>query len=318
MIRSVSSPAENPFVAEVLGERSARPCESRICRGTCGILDDAYRASHLAAPLWIGDQVIGALCVGSRHKGQFSEDSSVLLTRLANAAAVALGNARLYAQAERAAALEERQRIAGQMHDGLAQMVNYLGLVVDQAGDQLEQGQVDAVQATLARVRSGLDGASKEVRRSIASLQDELPPSKDLQQLLSDLVQEVVQGEQGQVEWVTELDGSLSLGHEDTQQVLGVAQEALQNARRYSGASRVYLRLATDGQQAALTVEDNGRGFDPAASPEDGRRHFGLAILHARAARLEGTLEVRSAPGAGACLTLTWPIRRAPAPARTV
>ncbi len=91
-----------------------------------------YRTSHIAAPLKIEQQVIGALCVGSKSQNEFSEEATNALTKLANVAAVALQNARLYNQAERLATSEERQRIAAEMHDGLAQTLSYTKLIVNQ------------------------------------------------------------------------------------------------------------------------------------------------------------------------------------------
>ncbi|HJW89036.1 MAG TPA: type IV pili methyl-accepting chemotaxis transducer N-terminal domain-containing protein [Anaerolineales bacterium] len=313
-LRQVVAPAGNPFVHSVLSDTSARSWDAGGCPQACGIIAAEQRASHLAAPLWAGDRVIGALCVASRQPGAFSAEAPALLTRLANVAAIALENAGMYSRAERMAALEERQRIAAAMHDGLAQMIDSLGLLVDQAGEQIENGAARQAGQTLARARDRVAQASTDVRSSIASLQDNPPPPKNLQTQLSDLLEEFSRTEDGRVDWQVDLEGSLYLTEDDAQQVLGIAREALTNARRYAGANRISLGLGYADHEASLTVEDDGCGFDTSAASDDGRQHFGLKILQARAAHLQGKIEVCSKPGDGTRLHLVWPIRQASLP----
>ena len=119
---------------------SAMICGVSSCQGGCRMLSDEYRVSHLAAPLRIGDRVIGALCVGSPAQNHFAAESADMLTKLANVAVIALENARLFAQAERVATLEERRRVAAEMHDGLGQTLSYLGLMTDQVVEFLSDG----------------------------------------------------------------------------------------------------------------------------------------------------------------------------------
>jgi nitrate/nitrite-specific signal transduction histidine kinase len=128
--------ADNQFADAVLAGESIMICGVDSCRGGCRMLSDEFRVSHLAAPLRIGDRVIGALCVGSPAQNQFVAESANMLTKLANVAAIALENARLFAQAGRVATLEERHRVAAEMHDGLGQTLSYLGLMTDQVGRQ--------------------------------------------------------------------------------------------------------------------------------------------------------------------------------------
>ena len=94
----------------------------------CPLLRPEFRRSHLAVSLRAGDRVHGVLCAGHRDEGRFGEEEARLLALLANAGATALENARLYEQAEQAAALAERERIVAEIHDGLAQTLSYMGL----------------------------------------------------------------------------------------------------------------------------------------------------------------------------------------------
>lgn len=93
--------ASGGLVGEVLTSTQAMRCGVGDCENGCRMLAQGYRLSHLAAPLRMGERVIGALCVGSAAQGQFTEEAGGMLTKLANVAAIALENARLYAQAER-------------------------------------------------------------------------------------------------------------------------------------------------------------------------------------------------------------------------
>jgi len=313
-VKCLSSPVNNPFVKIVIQQPSGISCSASGCAGTCGIMDERYRASHLASPLVVGERVIGALCVGDRRKAAFSADAPALLARLASAAAVAIENARLYEQAEHLAALEERQRIAASMHDGLAQSLDALGLLLEQASDRLENGACDQAGEILNSARRDLRQASGEVRRTIASLQEEPLQPRSLQEQLRELIQQQVMEAGPAIDWQVEMEGALFLPSEDACQILGIVQEALVNTRRHAGARKITLELEQREAQGWLNITDDGCGFDPAASPADGRPHFGLQILAARAAHLGGELTIDSAPGKGTRISLTWPLRKLPVP----
>lgn len=306
-VARTSTPLQNPFVHDVL--EPACPGCRLACQGTCGIMAEGYRASHLAAPLRLGERTIGALCVGHRAERAFDAEQARILDRMAGLAAVAIENARTYGQAERLAALEERQRIAAEMHDGLAQMVDSLGFLVDGVQDLLERGEAVEAGKQLTGVRDSISLASREVRRTIASLSDEPGRPRSLQEQLAGLLRELAAAHPG-ARWNAELPGTLFLPADDAAQVLGIAQEALANAARHAAAQEVCLSLLLAGEQAVLAIADDGCGFDPQAASFDGRKHFGLKILQARAAHLGGSLQVQSAPGQGARVSLTWPVRR--------
>lgn len=308
-VKGYVSPVNSPTVQDTFSGGGAHNCTVHGCSGSCQIIADAYRTSHMAAPLMVGNRITGALCIGSREPDSFGEEAAMLLTRLSKVAAVALENAHLYTQAERAAALEERQRIAAEMHDGLAQTISYLGLIVDQASKKIEDRQMGRALEYLEQARQGLESASRDVRDSIASLQDNLPPSQSIQAHLRSLVEEFSEAKPGAIEWDIQLEGETFLSPDDTRLVLGVAREALLNARNHGRATKVFLRLQADGANSELVIADNGAGFIPDRPPADGKHHFGLNILRARAACLGGKVEIRSKPGLGTRILLNWPVR---------
>ncbi|MEJ2707561.1 MAG: histidine kinase [Anaerolineales bacterium] len=303
-----NTPIQNSKVDQILTGEQALRCDEQTCHGYCQIMSESYRASHVAAPLRIGRQIIGALCVGSSQPDELSDESINVLTKLSNVAAVAVENARLYRDAERVATLEERQRIAAEMHDGLAQTLSFLQMTVDQANYMLETGQKQQAVEKLGRVQQGLDQVTEDTRRAIASLQESGPIQKQLQEQLATLANEI-SGEGFAVEWECTVSAPLLLPHEQTENIVRVMREALLNAQHHSHAGRIHLCLQRKGSDLVISVADDGDGFDPdAPSTANGRHHFGLKIMRARAARVGGHVDIQSAPGMGTQVTLSLPV----------
>ncbi|GBD11800.1 Nitrate/nitrite sensor protein NarX [bacterium HR23] len=306
-LKTSQASTDSPLVTQVLGAKGAVVCDMAGCGGWCTVLEPTFQDSHLAAPLRIGDRVIGALCVGSSRRGVFSTHGVHLLTKLADSAAIALENARLYEQAERVAALEERQRLAAEIHDGLAQSLSYLGLKVDRATELIEAGDHARAVQELQHVRAVVGETSRTVRRSIADLQERRPGPRSLQERLAKVVDELKAAGAPLVELNVYGETPLQLPPEDAEQVVRVVQEALTNACRHAVAHRIQVRLSVGEEAATVVVEDDGCGFDP-NRPQEGEGHFGLSIMRARAARLRGQLTIDSAPWKGTRVVLRWPL----------
>jgi two-component system, NarL family, nitrate/nitrite sensor histidine kinase NarX len=309
-VRKLSAPADNPYIKTVLKPPCGDEYNSEVCSGTCGIMNHRFLTSHLAAPLIVENKVIGALCVGDKRKGILSQDAQPLLIRLASAAAVAIENARLYEQAERLATLEERQRIAGEMHDGLAQMLYALGFQLDRAVELMETGSMESALEIVERARLSLEDASTEVRQAIANLQEEPVNPKTIQDQLRELIQQQAQEGAREIDWQVNLGSSFILSPMDARQLIGIVQEALVNARRHSAANQIRVELCESNGEASLLIADDGRGFDLEDSGVDDRRHFGLKIMAARAAQLGGQIVMDSAPGKGTRISVVWPLRQ--------
>lgn len=311
-IAGAHSSAQNPPAVQVLAGDRALLCGIDECLNSCAIVASPYRLSQVAAPLRVGKRVIGELCVGSQRAGAFSAESASLLTKLANSAAIALENARLYERAERVAMLEERQRIAAEMHDGVAQTLSYVDLKAVEAEDLAEAGRNQEAASVLRRVREAIAQASHEARQAIASLQEGPPQRRPLQDQLAELANEAVNNGGSSVDLALALQPApLFLPPAQAEQVLRVIREALLNAWRHANAERIVIRLEQQDAEAVVSVEDDGQGFDPRAPLPEGGRHFGLSIMRARAARLGGRLAVHSAPSRGTRVSLTWRLSQA-------
>lgn len=308
-IANACLPVQDPPADQVLVAERALSCGASGCAGACTMLAAPFRESHLAARLQVGDRVIGALCVCSRRSGAFSADAASLLTELADSVAIALENARLYQQAERLAMLEERQRIAAEMHDGAAQTLGFLELRASEISALAAAGRADETARGLDGMREVMAQASREMRQAIATLQQPPGAPQALQEQLERLLRESEGlGEPGASTTSILLPPPLVLAPEASEQVLRVIREALLNAHRHAGAEQIAVRLEQRAGEACVTVEDDGRGFDPKTPWSDGASHFGLSIMRARAARLGGRLEVISAPEKGTRVCLRWPI----------
>ena len=261
----------------------------------------------LCLPLLGRDKPLGLLfLVDQQEPRQWRPNEVAWAESFANSAAIALEKALLYEQAELLATLEERQRIAAEMHDGLAQTLSYLSLRAYHASELLEEGQIQKVSEQHAAIQDTIDLASSQVRKSIASLQERPQPRKPLQTWLDEVLGEYAKNGGPPVEMVSTIPDPLFLLSAQTEQVLRIVQEALLNAGRHAQAQRVTVYLKKLAGEVTIIVKDDGRGFDPKVPPQDGRSHFGLSIMRARAARMDGRLRIDSAAGQGTQMSLTW------------
>jgi len=242
----------------------------------------------------------------TRATRQWRTEEIELVESFANRAAVALVNASLHEQIEWAAALEERQRIAADMHDGLGQTLSLLGLRVDRASELVATGSDGESLQELHRIRELIELVSHDVRRSIASLQETPRPRRSLQDQLADLIEQYASDDKPPIHPAISIQDPLLLSPDYNEQILPIVQEALLNAFYHAQATRIELTLERQADQVRISVQDDGRGFDPAATQSNGEGHFGLSIMRARAARIGAELRMDSQPGRGTRVVLTW------------
>ncbi len=290
----------------ILNSNRAVVCGIDTCREGCSILSDKYRSSHMAAPLRSNDQIIGALCVGSTSTQRFGDESTDLLTKLANTAAIALENARLYEQAERIAILEERRRIAADMHDGLGQTFSYLGLMTDQVVELLSNGKNQAALERLHLTRETIEKATGNVRKAINRLMDENPINSDLCDQLQGVAKELSAQHNAMIEWRCETASPCNCPPLVNEQVIHIVREALTNAISHAHPTQIIVQFTKRDHVYELLIADNGKGFDSSQPSPNG--HFGLQIMKARALQINGQLEVKSMPGMGTQIILSFPL----------
>jgi signal transduction histidine kinase len=266
---------------------------------------EAFRHAHawLGVPLLIKERLIGLLHMDHGQPGFFSERHGRLALTIAGHVATAIENAQLYQQAQRLAVLEERQRLARELHDSVSQALYGIALGARTARTLLER---DASQSAepLDYVLSLADAGLAEMRALIFELR---PDSLEKEGLVVALTKQAaaVQARHG-LAVQTALGAEPDTPFEAKEALYRVAQEALNNTVKHAQASQVTVRLVLKDKEILLEIRDDGVGFDPAG---DFRGHLGLLTMRERMARLGGTLTVDSAAGKGTCVQARVPWR---------
>jgi signal transduction histidine kinase len=245
--------------------------------------------AFLAVPIVFRGEVVGAFYLANKTGG-FTEEDERLVRDLADHAAVLIEHSRLYEARRELSVLEERNRLARELHDALTQSLFGLRL-------RLEAGDVD-------RARSLLEEVFAELRSLILQLR---PPALERDGLVASVAKHLdVVGRTHGI--ATQLEagalGAVEAGAE--QALFRIAQEALTNVVKHAGATSVTVHLGRRDGTVALDVVDDGRGFDPGDQAISARR-LGLVSMRERAAELDGSLVVESEPGHGTAVRARVP-----------
>ncbi|MFD5429487.1 GAF domain-containing sensor histidine kinase [Streptomyces sp. NPDC127084] len=270
-------------------------------------------SDFLGLPIKDGDETIGALFLANKRcpkppgaRGEvcgFTEEDEELLSILAQHAAIALTNARLYERSRELTIAEERSRLAHELHDAVSQKLFSLRLTAQAAATLVDRDPVRA-KGELQQVAVLAAEAADELRAAVVELR---PAALDEDGLVDTLRTQIQVLDRAHTARVTfEAQGVRALPASQEEALLRVAQEALHNALRHSGAERVAVSLCRRGQGAVLSVRDDGGGFEPASVRRAGR-HLGLVSMRDRAGGVGGTLTVESAPGEGTTIEMEVP-----------
>ena len=259
---------------------------------------------HASVPLTVGDRHLGMINVASQDWRVLSNDELNLLTTAGALVSLAVERSRLEAA-------EERNRLAREIHDTLAQSLAALTMQLEAADARVSTGSDrrlgDSVGRALALARSALE----EARRSVLDLRAAPLEGRTLQHALERLAAEVRDGSAGAFEIEVTGDGSENGGDRLPAAVevglYRIAQQALANVASHADAAYVAVRLTHEVERVRLRIEDDGIGFEPAAIPS-GR--FGLVGMSERARLLGGTLTVESSPDGGTAVDVVVPLRR--------
>jgi two-component system NarL family sensor kinase len=261
---------------------------------------------HATVPLFIGDQPTGILNVATDEWQFLSAADLQLLSAVSAQVSAAMERARLFAQSAELGAVEERNRLAREIHDTLAQGLTAITLQLETADALLEREPAprarEAVQHALALARLNLE----EARRSMLDLRAAPLEGRTLDEALAALADDWGARGHWQVKFES-VGGERPLPLRVEASLYRIAQEALNNVIRHAQARTLKIELGIVPTQVRLIIADDGRGFDPAAMPQ-GR--FGLVGLNERVHLLGGTLKLESNPGAGTRVEVTIPLER--------
>jgi signal transduction histidine kinase len=268
--------------------------------------------SELAVPVKAKGEVIGVLDVQSDQLDAFDDSDLLMLQSLAHQAAIAIENAQLYEQAQELAVVEERSRLARDLHDAVTQTLFSASLIADVL-PRLWERNPDEGQRRLGELRELTRGALAEMRTLLL----ELRPAALVEAELGDLLRQLAESITGRarVPVTLAMEGQRPLPLDVKVALYRIAHEALNNVAKHAGASQTTVSLRYTppfppdfgGEQRGgveLHVSDDGRGFDPEGiAPES----LGLGIMHERAEAIGATLTVESEIGRGTEVMVVWP-----------
>jgi signal transduction histidine kinase len=227
----------------------------------------------------------------------FGDDEARLLRAMADLAAIEVQKGKLIERDRLVAVLEERERLAREMHDSLAQVLGYLHLKSEAAQASLSRGDSEKVREDLNEIASTSHEAYADVREAILGLRETVSPHRGFVHALREYLVKFSHqaGVSARVEIIGEKEPNLS--PEAEVQLMRVIQEALTNVRKHSGAMKACVGLdQRDGMR--ITIEDDGKGFNPSELDGNGDR-FGLYTMRERVERVGGRLEIHSVEGRG-------------------
>jgi signal transduction histidine kinase len=240
--------------------------------------------SFLGVPVRLGGDIAGNLYLANKEVGAFTDEDAVLVEALAMIASSAISRARLEARLERAALVEDRERIARDIHDGVIQELFAVGLALQTARSQ---GSALAGERITQAITS-IDDAMTRLRDYIFDLQSQTP---DFEAQLRSIVSNTpaIDADIQFTGRFTDVDGPV------TEHLVHFVREAVSNAVRHSGASAIMIRALIDDSALTVEVEDDGRGFDVDREYEG----MGLVNMRARVNALGGVCVIDSEIGKG-------------------
>lgn len=272
------------------------------CSRLTGVVDgtDGLRY-HASIPVRAHGKKLGVLNVGSTDWRELSTEELQLLNTIGDMLGIAVERARLFGQSSQLGAVEERNRLAREIHDTLAQGLTAVSLQLESVDALLESGTdkekiQDTVQHALALTRANLE----EARRSVMDLRATVLEEKTLYEAIKTLAErEQVTFELFLAIETPPLPPDIETG------IYRIVQEALTNSARHANASQVTIRLAHANGILSLLIEDDGEGFDPDAPPPN---RFGITGMNERARLMNGRLHLTTQPGQGTQIEVQIPI----------
>ena len=265
--------------------------------------------TRLEVPLQRAGETIGILMVGTRVERGFEVDEVEMLSSLANQAAIAIENARLEARLRELAVVAERERIAREMHDGLAQVLGYVNTKSQAIEELLVAGRTDEARGLLAELAAAARSIYVDVREAILGLRSPVVPGVGLVAAVEEYAARFSEA----AKIATHVDApsearDLALAPDVEAQVFRIVQEALTNVRKHSGARRADIAFMAHGTDLEVIVTDDGHGLDERPSAAD-RPVYGRRTMRERAESIGATVDWSSPPEGGCRVRLAVAMR---------
>ncbi|WP_220636176.1 type IV pili methyl-accepting chemotaxis transducer N-terminal domain-containing protein [Georgfuchsia toluolica] len=284
-----------------IAQNLAQEPQSVVLLANC--MRDGY-AAMAAIPIRSKSQVFGMFTLFFREERILAGDELRLLEAIGQHLGVEIENLRLAVREKEMAVSEERNLLAQELHDSIAQSLAFLNIQAQMLQGSLRGGQMEIASAELARMREGIQESYDNVRELLVHFRIRVDHAE-----LDDAIRSALEKFEGQTGIKTSFNKigyRASSSAVSTIQVLHIIQEALSNVRKHAGATKVDVEMRGDGAPR-ISVRDNGKGFDLARVVEEGGSHVGIGIMRERAHRIGARLEIDAAPGRGTCVTLVLP-----------
>lgn len=299
----------------IIGDARANGPETALWRRMADEHPDngaAQPGSAMLVPLLLKDRLLGVLVFEHRVPHYYTPRHGELAMAMASHVAVAIENARLYEQAHSLAALQERQKLARELHDSVSQALYGIGLGAHTALELLGQDEAElepaALRQPLEYSLSLARAAQAEMRALIFELRPDSLEVEGLLPALTRMTEALHERHQLEIQTTFEVEPDLSVAHKEV--LYRVAQEALNNIVKHADADRATVSLAIVEGDVVLEISDDGVGFAPEG---DYPGHLGLQSMHERMDEAGGRLQVESEPGKGSLVRARLPGRPAEA-----
>lgn len=263
--------------------------------------------TYCAFPLSSRERVVGVMGLAARSPRALTQPEELrLIEAMCDQIAMAVENALLHEQVQRLAVLTERERIARELHDGMAQVLTYVNAKALAVERLLARGDREGASQQLQQMADVARGLYAEVREAILSLRTRPAADANILSVLRHYIEEFQSLSGLPIHFQAPEELALLTPVQEIQ-LLRIVQEALTNVRQHAQASqaRVVLRSGEGGLE--VVVEDNGRGFDPRQLGRGDWPRFGLQSMEERARAMGGTLYIQSQPGRGTSVIITIP-----------
>ncbi len=265
---------------------------SRLKNLTEGTADLRY---HASVPLFASKHKIGILNVLSAQSQELSDSNLQLLYTIGDMLGIAIERARLFGQSHQMGIIEERNRLARELHDTLAQDLTAISLKLETISALWDSDQPDKLQSILQQTQDLTRRSLEEARRSVLDLRATPLEDRSLVEALEQLLQQA--NKDGGVAVHFEVVGTYrALPMRKETGIYRIAQEAINNVLKHAAAAQLVLSIAYQPEYLELSIQDDGRGFEPDVGPDLG---YGLVGISERVNLLGGKLEIQSSPEIG-------------------
>ncbi len=257
--------------------------------------------SYAGTPIYLKDDIIGFINLDSMTPHFFTTMHADRLQAFAEQAAIAIQNARLYEQEQALAAIQERQRLARELHDAVSQTLFSASMIAEALPRQWDRNP-EKTRQRLEQLHQLTRGALAEMRTLLL----ELRPNSLLEVELPDLLRQLAEAVQSRkrITITVKVEEHEQIPPDVKFALYRIAQEALNNTAKHARATQATIRLSQNGTNGIeLSVADNGRGFDPG---EVTPTSLGLGIMRERAEDIGAKLTVATVPGSGTQVTVSW------------